>query len=378
MRGVGTLRADSCVSATTTTSSGALTPSMTELTISAPDASRRGKRAARPAGQIERGSDEHLRLFCLELLETHDPFKPAVIDWPVLEADALHRLTSLPIWNIAVETEGRAGMNVKTFAARLEKGLLREAVEMDAFEESRHKQVLARMVEFYGIALDPEPEYRVPRDAEFAFMGTGYAECVDSFFAFGLFDLAKSSGFFPSELVETFEPVMREEGRHILFFVNWVPWWRRPWFELKIIGVWASIIWERLHAARRVGSAESPGDKNFAMTGSQHLGIDLDFKQVIAICLRENERRLAFRLGGILHEVHNPEKSPHADRHIDGEDPMPGVLVRQIAPHHGTQYRGDDGGDRRDRKRRLAFLGRECIENDRLLGRLQATTEEAL
>ncbi len=72
-----------------------------------------------------------------------------------------------------------------------------------------------------------------------------------------------------------------------------MPWWRRPWFELKIVGVWGSIIGERLCAARRVGSAESPGDKNFAMTGSQHLGIDLDFKQVIAICLRENERRLA-------------------------------------------------------------------------------------
>jgi hypothetical protein len=273
---------------------------MTGIAISAPDLSRHRNRRGRPAGAIEFGSDEHLLLFCLELLETHDPFKPAVIEWPVLEGDALHRLTSLPIWNIAVETEGRAGMNVTTFAGRLQKGLLREAVEMDAFEEGRHKQVLARMVEFYGITLDPEPEYKVPRDAEFAFMGTGYAECIDSFFAFGLFDLAKSSGFFPSELVETFEPVMREEGRHILFFVNWVawwrrnmPWWRRPYFELKVVAVWVSIIWERLRAAQRVGSAESPDDKNFAMTGSQHLGIDLDFKQVIAICLRENDRRLA-------------------------------------------------------------------------------------
>ena len=29
------------------------------------------------------------------------------------------------------------------------------------------------------------------------------------------------------------------------------------------------------------------------MTGSQHLGIDLDFKRVAAICLEENGRRLA-------------------------------------------------------------------------------------
>ena len=273
---------------------------MAEIVVPAPDLSHRGKRGARPAGCFQRGSDEHLRLFCLELLETHDPYKPSIIDWPVLDDATRTRITSLPIWDIAVQTEGRAGLNVKTFGERSCQGLLQEAVDMNAFEESRHKQVLANMVQFYGIKLQPEPEYKVPRDAEWAFMVTGYSECIDSFFGFGLFDLARTSGFFPDELVNTFEPVMREEGRHILFFVNWVawwrrnmPWWRRPWFELKVLAVWVFLIWERIATAKAVESHGNAADNNFTVTGSQQLGVDINFKQLAEICLKENDRRLA-------------------------------------------------------------------------------------
>jgi hypothetical protein len=36
---------------------------------------------------------------CGMLLNTRNPYKPAVIDWPRLSPDALQRVTSLPIWD---------------------------------------------------------------------------------------------------------------------------------------------------------------------------------------------------------------------------------------------------------------------------------------
>ena len=275
---------------------------MTDLAIPAPDLSRQGRRGERPAGRIRLGSEEHLRLFCLELLETHDPYRPRILDWPKLDPETRDKLVALPIWDIAVQTEGKAGLNVRTFAEQFAKreGLLKEALAMDAFEEGRHKMVLANMVKFYEIALAPEPEYKKPKDPEWAFMVTGWSECIDSFFGFGLFELAKRTGFFPPELVATFEPVMREEGRHILFFVNWVawwrrnmPWWRRPWFELKALAVWAYLVWERIGLAGKMENDEKAQDFNFTLNGSKELGVELSFPELARICLEANDQRLA-------------------------------------------------------------------------------------
>jgi hypothetical protein len=165
-------------------------------------------------GPIVLGSEEHKQAFCRMLLDTHNPYRPSVVDWPVLECEARDRLVSLPIWDIAMQTEGNASLRVLSYAETIADPLLREAVEIDGFEETRHKQVLSNLVEAYGIRLAPEPEYQRPRHPEWAFLLAGFCECVDTFFAFGLFALAKRSGFFPPELVDTFEPVVQEEGRH--------------------------------------------------------------------------------------------------------------------------------------------------------------------
>jgi hypothetical protein len=249
-------------------------------------------------GPVRVGSDAHKRLFCRMLLDTHNPYKPSIIDWPALDAKARDRLVSLPIWDIAVQTEGRAKARVLAYADGIDDPLLQEAVVMNGREEGRHKDVLSNLVQAYGIALQPEPAYMPPRDAEWAFMVTGYSECIDSFFAFGLFEIARRSGYFPPALVDTFEPVMQEEGRHILFFVNWarwhrcnLAWWRKPWFVAKTLAVWVFLVWERIGIARSVGAGAA--DNNFTVTGSQSIGIEIGTRALMEICLAENERRLA-------------------------------------------------------------------------------------
>lgn len=253
-----------------------------------------------PTGPVRLGSDAHKALFCRMILDTHDPYRPALIDWPQLEPVARDKIVSLPIWDMAVQTEGRTGLFVQSFADTLRDPVLRHAVAMDAFEERRHKTVLADMVTAYGIKLEPEPDYVTPKDPEWAFMRSGFSECIDSFFGFGLFKLAKDTGFFPPELIDTFEPVMREEGRHILFFVNWVawwrrnmPWWRRPWFELKVMWVWLFLFLERVDMARGMGDNTKAQENNFTLNGSKELGVEVSFAELAAICLSENDRRLA-------------------------------------------------------------------------------------
>jgi len=273
---------------------------------------RAADRAARSweageCGPIVLGSEAHKRAFCRMLLDTHNPYRPSIVDWPALDPEARDRLVNLPIWDIAMQTEGNASLRVLSYANIVADPLLREAIEIDGFEETRHKQVLTNLVAAYGIRLAPEPEYLPPKHPEWSFLLAGFCECVDTFFAFGLFALAKRSGFFPPELVDTFEPVIQEEGRHIIFFVNWVAWhrrnlppWRRVLFAAKIVSAWAFLVWERIGFARGLDGdgGVQPGstapDNNFVFTGSRAIGSgNVSAAAVIDICLSENERRFA-------------------------------------------------------------------------------------
>src|ERR1700737_4186172 len=277
-------------------------------------------------GPIVLGSEAHKRAFCRMLLDTHNPYRPSIVDWPPPARGARDRLASLPIWDIAMQTEGNASLRVLSYANNVADPLLREAIEIDGFEETRPKQVLANLVAAYGIRLAPEPEYLPPKHPEWSFLLAGFCECVDTFFAFGLFALAKQSGFFPPELVDTFEPVVQEEGRHIIFFVNWVAWhrrnlpaWRRVLFGAKILSVWAYLIWERIGIARGIDGAggakagTESQDNNFVFTGSKAIGSgNVSAAAVIDVCMSEHERRFS----GYDPRLLRPDVMPRAMRFV--------------------------------------------------------------
>jgi hypothetical protein len=70
-----------------------------------------------------------------------------------------------------------------------------------------------------------------------------------------------------------------------------MPLWRRPFFELKVLGVWLFLIWERIGIARDMGSGVQ--DNNFTVTGAKSLGADINVAELIDICLAENTRRMS-------------------------------------------------------------------------------------
>ena len=225
-------------------------------------------------GPLRPGSAEHAAALDRMFRDTFNGYKPTIIDWPKLDPAARERLITLPIWDIAVQTEGKARLRMLSYARSLPPGPWHDAIEQNGWEEGRHKHVLSNLVEAYGITLEPEPEYIQPKDTEWAYLVTGFSECIDSFFAFGLFEVARRSGFFPPELVDTFEPVMQEECRHILLFSNWlaahrrnIGWWRRPWFELR-------------HTQRNVKRWQN-GDMRKRWTAAGMLVAEQQFRRII-------------------------------------------------------------------------------------------------
>jgi hypothetical protein len=259
-------------------------------------------------GRFRTGSAEHKELFCRLLLDTFDPYKPAVIEWPALDGDALARLAGLPFWDIAVETELHTSRVMQAIADATDDPLIREAIALNAFEERRHKEVLENMIRFYGIEVAPDQSFESPRRREWKYLCTGYGECFDSFFAFGLFRLAQDSGFFPPELIEVFEPVIQEEARHILFFVNWavyrqasVPLPLRPAFSAKRFAALATRAWNRMKFARgglgdgATGSDEGRNNSTMTVEGRRHVSGDakLTLRGFLTLCLAENDRRMA-------------------------------------------------------------------------------------
>jgi len=216
--------------------------------------------AAAPTIQI--GSQQHRQILARFFLDSHVDFVPESIVWPKLAEPSRARLTALPFWQEAMATENITS-NTVAAAARLEPDPeIRKAIEMQGFEENRHARLLVALTSHYRIKVDMPPRY------------------------------------FGRELIAIFEPVVQEEARHILFFVNWVkyrrsqlPWWKRPAFRLRCAWIILKQVASRIKTARTMGGASDSSD-NFMMSAHQEVGESVTLNSLLKVCLSENERRM--------------------------------------------------------------------------------------
>ena len=58
-----------------------------------------------------------------------------------------------------------------------------------------------------------------------------------------------------------------------------------------MLAVWLFLIYERMGIASDVSNGQQ--DNNFTVTGAEQLGSDINVGELIAICVAENDRRLA-------------------------------------------------------------------------------------
>jgi hypothetical protein len=256
------------------------------------------------------GSLEHKELFCRTFINTHDPFKPSEIRWPDLDAESLQRLKAMPVWNEATRTEAATAVKVKSLGDTEKDPFLAEAIRLQGYEEGRHAEVLMLLTRHYGIQVAPFPPQEVPKDPTRAFLRTGYGECLDSFFAFGLFRLGERAQLFPRALISIFETIMQEEARHILFIVNWAAYLRaqrpvllRPAFDLwrgwNIVGQAFDRLKGALSMAGDAGrksekkdDVHEPDQRGFTLKSHSVFG-DFSLRAFLETCLEENEKRLA-------------------------------------------------------------------------------------
>ncbi|HEX3419211.1 MAG TPA: hypothetical protein VHT21_22845 [Stellaceae bacterium] len=244
------------------------------------------------------GSDEHKQRFCRDFIASHCRFDPATLTWPDLDELSLGRLRAIPFWQEVLYTERRAGVIVDAYANTIADPLVRQAVALQGFEEARHANLLREMIRRYRIAAEERPlDEPLSPDLRRAFADFGYGECLDSFLGFGVFKIARRSGFLPEQLFEIFDMLMREETRHIVFFINWMAWQQASRGSLadSLRGVNAARYYGRaigrLLGTVRRGRRTNDGRDFSATQASVFLG-GFTLRGFIEECCIEHERRM--------------------------------------------------------------------------------------
>ena len=245
---------------------------------------------------IKLGTEEHKKRFCQQFIDTHLNYEPETLPWPELEGVALERMRSIPFWKEALYTERKAGIMVSRFAQTVKDPVLKEAIALQGREETRHGRLIGYLIEHYGIEIEEPEKVEIPDNIEMAFTDFGFEECLDSYFAFGMFDIAHQANYLPDEVFAIFDPILDEEARHIVFFVNWFTYLQiqrgQGFSALRALRT----SWHYGRALKGLidvfGGVAERDDQAFTATSATMFMDDLTPELFFETCLQQNAKRM--------------------------------------------------------------------------------------
>lgn len=244
---------------------------------------------------MQLGSEAHKELFCRSFMDTHLDYEPEKLPFPKLDTEHLNRLRAIPFWHEALSIERFAGVMVSAFADTIDDPMIKEAIALQGREETRHGRLINHLIRFYDLDVPDVPTKTPPADLRKKFVHFGFEECLDSFFAFGMFGLAKQANYMHEDLFTIFDPILDEEARHIVFFVNWITYTQIK--EGRGLNLLRST-----HAMWNYGQAllgliktfgSSDNQSSFTAKGASTFVDDLTAEQFFEICLQENKNRMS-------------------------------------------------------------------------------------
>jgi hypothetical protein len=242
------------------------------------------------------GTESHKQLFCQQFLDSHLIYEPEQLAWPQLDDQSLERLRGIPFWEEALSTERQAGIMVSAFAETVSDPLIREALALQGQEEARHARLLEFMFKHYDIKVPERPIAPLPANLEADFIDFGYSECLDSFLAFGMFAIVRQAQAVPEPLFKLFDPILHEEARHIVFFVNWMDYLQvqrgrgaKPFRAVNSLWHYGRAVQQLLGIVNQPASDGS----GFTATGVTEFATDLTLESFLANCLQANHHRMS-------------------------------------------------------------------------------------
>jgi hypothetical protein len=241
------------------------------------------------------GSPQHRDLLCRTFIDTHVAFEPESLPWPKLEPKYVEMLRSFPFWKFALSMEQEAGRMITAFAETIDDPLIREAIDLQAYEESRHGRLLKHMLMRYDLGPSEVPLSAKPVSRD-DFITFGFGECNDSFIGFTAFALAKQKRVFPDALLDVFEHILYEEARHITFFTNWWRYEEARAGTHSLVRVARAIRYQIaaiMHTAQGAEGSATSANLDLTAGGSKEILAGVTPRMFLEIGLRENRAMMA-------------------------------------------------------------------------------------